>query len=76
MTYDEGFGITAFEYGEELTESGTISHSEMHSKSENSRFGLLNDIMISETLQDYDTMNDMMDEYIRTDYLQENLFTL
>ena len=61
---------------QELTESGTISHSEMHSKSENSRFGLLNDIMISETLQDYDTMNDMMDEYIRTDYLQENLFTL
>jgi hypothetical protein len=32
--------------------------------------------MISETLQDYDTMNDMMDEYIRTDYLQETLFTL
>ena len=24
MTYDEGLGITAFEYGEELTEGGTL----------------------------------------------------
>lgn len=24
VTYDEGFGITAFEYGEELTEGGTL----------------------------------------------------
>ena len=24
MAYDEGFGITAFEYGEELTEGGTL----------------------------------------------------
>lgn len=61
---------------EELTESGSVSRNDMGRDGFNCRFEMLNDIMISETLQDYETMNSMLMEYEKTDYMQELLFEL
>lgn len=61
---------------EELTESGSVSRNDMGRDGLSSRFEMLNDIMISETLQDYETMGSMLMEYEKTDYMQELLFEL
>jgi len=59
---------------QELTESGSVSRSDMGSEADNSRFNMLNDIIISETLQDYETMNALLEAYMKTDFLQKRLF--
>ena len=41
-----------------------------------SRFQLLNDIVIAEALQDYDTLDHMLKEYEKTDIMQKELFSL
>jgi hypothetical protein len=46
----------------------------MGSEADNSRFNMLNDIIISETLQDYETMNALLEAYMKTDFLQKRLF--
>jgi len=58
----------------ELTESGNISRSEMRSESSKTRFGMLNDMMIAEALQDYDTVHQLLEEYTKLDYMVEHLF--
>lgn len=59
---------------EEITGSGSISHGDMDVDVPGSRFHILNDIMIAEALQDYNTLDDMLKEYERTDALQRALF--
>lgn len=61
---------------EELTESDSVSRNDIGRAITETRFEMLNDVVISETLQDYDTMNQMLLEYVRTDYLQNALFEL
>lgn len=62
--------------GEQLTQSGTISRSDSNATAQTgSRFGLLNDIMIGKTLQDYDTVDHLLEEYYRKDFMVEKLFT-
>ncbi len=61
---------------EEITGSGSISRGEMDVDVSGSRFHMLNDIVIAEALQDYDTLDHMMLEYEKTDALQEALFAL
>lgn len=59
---------------EELTSSGSISRSEAETDTPEGRFHLLNDIVIAEALQDYDTLDSMLIEYEKTDAMQEELF--
>ena len=62
---------------EQVTESGTISKNDGSSKLyTGSRFHLLNDIMIGKTMQDYDTVDTLLEEYYKKDFMTDKLFTL
>lgn len=61
---------------EQLTESGNLQKSDIRSRDADWRYELLNDILISRTLEDFDTLDALMDEYHRREYLNENLFAL
>ena len=41
-----------------------------------SRYHLVNDIVISKTLQDYDTMEKMLEEYYRKEFFSSRFFKL
>ena len=58
-----------------LTESGTIQKSDITGGRTASRYSLINDIMIGETLQDYDTVDALISEYYKKKYICEKLFT-
>ena len=58
----------------QLTESNTIQKTDMDGNSDDSRYGMLNDIAISKTMQDYETMYELVKEYYRKTYLVDNLF--
>lgn len=60
---------------EQLTESGTLQISGLGSEEE-SRYRLINDIAISKSLEDFDTMDSLLDEYGRRDFLNSRLFSL
>lgn len=69
--------ITEEEDGvEQLTESGSISGSDISSDLQESRFAMLNDIMIGRTLQDYDTVDHLLEEYYRKNFMADKLFTI
>jgi hypothetical protein len=61
--------------GEQLTKSGTVSRSDTEQGKEG-RFDLLNDIMIGENLQDYETVNHLLLEYYRQDYMVDQIFKI
>ncbi len=61
---------------EQLTESGTVQMSDIRNTVDTSRYGLINDMVISKTLQDYDTLDGLLEEYYRKDYYNERLFRL
>jgi hypothetical protein len=61
--------------GEQLTKSGTISKSDTEQGKEG-RFDLLNDIMIGVNLQDYETVNHLLQEYYRQDYVVDKIFQM
>ena len=61
---------------EQLTESGTIHKSELARDSKESKFAILNDIAIAKTLQDYDTLEQLMGEYYKKEYMVEHIFRL
>lgn len=60
---------------ETLTESGNISKSDT-SENTDTRFNEINDIAIAATLGDYDTVERLLYEYYRNDYLARSLFKL
>ncbi len=60
----------------ELTESATIQKSEAGAAEEDSRYRLLNDIAMAGSLQDFDTMDDLLEEYYRRDFMNSRLFAL
>ncbi|WP_026529083.1 DUF5717 family protein [Butyrivibrio sp. VCD2006] len=60
--------------GERLTESGTISKSDIVQESISGRYSIINDIMIGKTLQDYDTVDRLLSEYYRKRFLTSKLF--
>ena len=69
--------ITEEKDGEEqLTESGTLQKSDIGREEDNSKFGLINGIVISKNLQDYETMDNLLEEYYRREYLGSRLFVL
>lgn len=61
---------------EQLTESGTIQNSDTAGNGEGGRYQLLNDIAISKALEDYDTMDNLLEEYYRREFLNGQLFTI
>lgn len=64
------------EEGEQLTKSGTISKSDIGQECSESRFSLLNDIMIGKNLQDYDTVDHLLEEYYRQDFMVDKIFRI
>ncbi|MCM1552312.1 MAG: DUF5717 family protein, partial [Butyrivibrio sp.] len=61
---------------EQLTESGNLQKSDIRGNAVEWRYEILNDILISRTLEDFDTLDGLTDEYCRKVYMNENLFTL
>lgn len=61
---------------EQLTESGTMHKSELVRDSKESKFGILNDMAIAKTLQDYDTLEQLMSEYYKKEYMVDHIFQL
>ncbi len=63
-------------FHEEITGSGSISRGDMDVDVPGSRFHILNDIVIAEALQDYNTLDSMLLEYEETDAVQRELFRI
>lgn len=61
---------------EQLTESGTLQKSDIRGNEAESRYHLVNDIVISKTLGDFDTMDHLLEEYYRKEFLNGRLFEL
>lgn len=59
-----------------LTESGTIGKSDISQVVKESKFQILNDMVIGKTLQDYNTVNKLMDEYLKTEFMVDKLFVI
>ena len=64
------------EKGSQPTRSNSISTGEMDQDDFENRFTLLNDIMIGKTLHDYDTVNNLMRQYYRQEFVVDSLFRL
>lgn len=64
------------EGGEQLTESGSLQKSDALENMGSNRFEMINDMVISNTLQDYDTLDRLLEEYCRREYLNNELFKL
>ena len=64
------------EGNEQLTKSGTINKSDIAQESFESRFTMLNDIMIGKTLHDYDTVDGLLGEYYKQDFLVDKIFRM
>ena len=60
----------------QLTESATIQKSDAGAVEEDSRYRLLNDIVMARSMQDYDTMDNLLEEYYRRDFMNSRLFAL
>lgn len=61
---------------EQLTISDSVSISDAVAEGNESRYSLLNDMVVSKTLQDDDTLMKLMEEYVEADYFTEQIFTL
>ncbi len=64
------------EAGEQVTQSSVVSMSDAGEDGLAGRFSILNDIMIGETLQDYNTVEDLLFTYFRQDHMTEQIFSL
>lgn len=65
-----------YDGAEELTESGLIQKSDIGSYSNNNRYGVINDMLISKTLQDYDTLDQLLEDFYRKEYWNSKMFRL
>jgi len=59
-----------------LTESASISKSDIGQSINDTRFEQINDIVIAKTLQDYDAVDGMLYEYHKHDYVVNKFFKL
>jgi len=64
------------EDGEQLTESGSIQKSDAVTGQPGSKFEMINDMIISKSMQDYDTLDHLLEDYCCKEYLNEQLFAL
>lgn len=61
---------------QQLTESNSLQKSDIMEESIQTKFSLINDIVISETLQDYNTVDALIEEYLWQEYENSQLFFL
>jgi len=61
---------------QQLTESNSLQKSDIMEESIQTKFSLINDMVISETLQDYDTVDALIEEYLWQEYENSQLFFL
>ncbi len=60
----------------ELTFSDTVSISDVVSEGRESRYGLLNDMVVARTLRDEDTLIQLMEEYVKDECFTERVFSI
>ncbi len=65
-----------FDEHEEVTQSGMLTKNDVAQTYSSGRFHLINDIMIGETLHDYETMYRLMEEFYRKQFLTGQLFSV
>lgn len=61
---------------EQLTESGNLQKSDIVDDAHDSKYQLINDMIISRTLQDYDTTDDLIKDYFYKEYWNGEMFRL
>ena len=59
---------------EKLSESNTLSKSDMGDSAPRGRFGLIDDMCMARALRDYSTVDALMEEYYRREYMSDRLF--
>ena len=57
-------------------ESGKLQRSDTRTQEREGRFGRINDMVISSSLQDYDGLDQKLEAFYRTEYLNRQLFRL
>ena len=53
-----------------------MQKSDIRNESDSNKYNLINDMVISKNLQDYDTLDGLLEEYYRKEYYNEQLFKL
>ena len=61
---------------EKLTQSGTRQKGENHEVDYVGRYGMINDIVISKSMQDYNTFDSLLEEYYKREFYNQELFKL
>jgi len=61
---------------EKLTQSGTRQKGESHEADYEGRYGMINDIVISKSMQDYNTFDSLLEEYYKREFYNQELFKL
>lgn len=61
---------------ESLTESGEIRRNDGDFNAADSRYSLINDMLVAKDTSDYDTLDNLMEEYYRKEFYNERLFSL
>lgn len=61
---------------EQLTESNSLQKSDIMEEEMQTKFTMINDMVISKTLQDYDTVDALLEEYFLQEYENDKLFYL
>lgn len=65
-----------FDESEQLTESATIQKSDTTNGNVEGKFNLVNDLSISSTLQDYETVDKLLEEYEYKEFMRKGLLKL
>ena len=61
---------------EQLTESGILQKEDNREFSKDSRYQLINEMAIGQTLQDYNTISQILEEYWRMEFVVDQVFKL
>lgn len=61
---------------EQLTESGSLQKSDNADENTGAKYEMINDMILSKTLLDYDTLDDLLEEYYCKEFLNRHLFHL
>ncbi len=69
--------ISEEKYGrEQVTESASLSRSDSLPEDAESRYALINDIVAAQVLQDYDTVDQLLADYYKKEYMVSRVFRL
>ncbi len=60
----------------QVTRSGILQREEWPDAAESGRFGMINDMVISKNMPDYDTLDNLLEDYYRREYLNGELFRM